>query len=114
MFTTVSLYDFRESFRTYNRMENFTYEGLEVLFDYLESYEDDTGEKIELDVIALCCDYTEDTPENIASNYPIDLNDADIEDEDYADQCKAIILDYLNDKTTVVGETDNTIIYQVF
>ena len=57
MKSTVGLSDFRDAFQI--RKENFTYEGLEALFDYLEQYEEDTGEEIELDVIALCCDYTE-------------------------------------------------------
>ena len=38
---------------------NFSYEGKRALFDYLEQYEEDAGEKIELDTIALCCEYTE-------------------------------------------------------
>jgi hypothetical protein len=29
------------------------------LFDYLEEYEDSTGEELELDVIAICCEFTE-------------------------------------------------------
>ena len=39
------------------RPTNFTYEGLQALFEYLEQYEDDTGEEIELDVIGLCCEF---------------------------------------------------------
>jgi len=39
--------------------DNFTYAGLNALFDYLESYEEDTGEKIELDIVAISCDYNE-------------------------------------------------------
>ena len=41
------------------RPDNFTYNGLEVLFDYLEAYEEDTGEELEFDPIALCCDFSE-------------------------------------------------------
>ena len=39
------------------RPTNFTYEGLQALFEDLEQYEDDTGEEIELDVIGLCCEF---------------------------------------------------------
>ena len=46
-------------FDEYNRSDNFSVEGRQALFDYLENLEDDTGEKIELDIISLCCDYTE-------------------------------------------------------
>ena len=41
------------------RPNQFTYEGLTALFEYLEEFEDATGEEIELDVIGLCCDYCE-------------------------------------------------------
>ena len=57
MKSTVSLADFRDAFQI--RKDQFTYAGLEALFNYLEQYEEDTGEEVELDVIALCCEYTE-------------------------------------------------------
>jgi len=69
MYQTVTFEDFRDAFRAYDRLENFTYDGARILFDYLEQYEEDTGERIELDVIALCCDYSEDMPEDIADSY---------------------------------------------
>ena len=34
-------------------------EGLECLYNYLIDFEQDTNTEIELDVIALCCDYSE-------------------------------------------------------
>ncbi len=51
MIQTINLHDFRNAFQAAGRGEQFTYEGLGVLFDYLEQYEQDTGEQIELDVI---------------------------------------------------------------
>jgi hypothetical protein len=59
MKTTVSEYDFERAFIDANRADNFTYAGRKALFAYLEEYEEDTGEEIELDVIALCCEYSE-------------------------------------------------------
>ena len=41
------------------RKDNFSHNGKIALFDYLENYEEETGEKIELDIVALCCDYAE-------------------------------------------------------
>ncbi len=55
---TITRSEFHSRFEAI-RPENFSYGGLEALFDYLESYEQDTGDEIELDVIGLCCDYTE-------------------------------------------------------
>ena len=58
MITTVSQNDFIDAFLS-KRHSNFSYEGLTALFNYLEMLEEDTGEPIELDVIALCCEYSE-------------------------------------------------------
>ena len=53
---SVNEYDFLKAFKEC-RPNNFSRAGLFALYDYLEQYEDDTGEEIELDVIALCCEY---------------------------------------------------------
>ena len=55
---TVNVYDFERAFKNFDR-DNFSYEGLKALFEYLEEYEDSTGEELELDVIGLCCEYAE-------------------------------------------------------
>ena len=106
---TVSLYDFREAFRTCGRAEQFSYEGLEVLFDYLEQYEDDTGEELELDVVALCCDFYEDTVAAIADNYSIDLTDCEDEDEQ-----AEVVREYLEDNGALVGEVTGGFVYRAF
>lgn len=109
MKTTVSRYDFERAFADADRKENFSYEGLGLLFDYLEDYEEQTGEELELDVIALCCDYAEDTIEDIAQNYGLELP----EDED-EDEHRAAVLAYLNDHTSVIGETSHGVVYASF
>jgi hypothetical protein len=58
MIQNVNFSMFCDSFRG-SYKNNFSYEGKRALFDYLEEYENSTGEKIELDPIALCCDYSE-------------------------------------------------------
>jgi len=114
MKTTVSQYDFERAFADADRKENFSYEGLKALFDYLEDYEEQTGEEIELDVIALCCDYSEDTAEEIARNYSIDLSHLDPEDDDYEDQCTDAVREYLCENTTYIGDTSTGFVYAVF
>jgi hypothetical protein len=55
---SVSFTRFCDSFSdTYKN--NFTYEGKKALYDYLIQYCEDTNENIELDTIALCCEYSE-------------------------------------------------------
>jgi hypothetical protein len=109
MKTTVSRYDFERAFVDADRRDNFSYEGLNALFDYLEDYEEQTGEEIELDVIALCCDYAEDTYEGIAKNYIIDLEGCESEQ----DMIEAV-RDYLNENTQLVGETSTGFVYLAF
>ena len=55
---TVNQYQFTQEFKQI-RPNQFTYQGLKALFEWLEEYETDTGEEIELDVIAICCEYSE-------------------------------------------------------
>ena len=59
MIQTISIGDFRDAFRNANRKENFSYNGLTELFNYFEGLEEETEEKIELDVINICCSYSE-------------------------------------------------------
>ena len=59
MKTNVNFSDFCDAFNGHGRENQFTYEGKRALFDYLEELEADMVEDIELDVIALCCEYTE-------------------------------------------------------
>jgi len=58
MKTTVNNCDFHRAFNGI-KPENFSYDGLNALFDYLTEYEDSSDNELELDVIALCCEYTE-------------------------------------------------------
>ena len=58
MKTDVNFYTFRNWFNT-NRPNDFSYNGIVALWEMLEDYEDSTGEEIEFDPIALCCEYDE-------------------------------------------------------
>jgi dGTP triphosphohydrolase len=114
MKTTLTFCGFRDAFRAYERMDTFSYEGAQALFEYLEQYEEDTGEELELDVIALCCDYTEESAADVARNYSIDLNDADPENDDYEEQCLRIVRDYLAGNTQLIAETPSGFLYANF
>lgn len=96
---SVDFSTFIDAFHAYKRYDQFGYNALEILFEYLEKYEDSTGEEIELDVIALCCDYSVDSVADIASNYDIDLSECE-DDEERLNT----VLDYLQDNTQVCGD----------
>lgn len=108
--------DFINEFRAYNREDNFSLRGLRILFESLEQTAIDCEMNIEMDVIALCCEYNEDSIVNIINNYDIDVTDCDSYDEKIE-----IVEDYLhyNDNTFFCGSYENDdgvthFIYQAF
>lgn len=56
---TLSLSDFQNAFANSSRSEQFTDDALESIFNHLTELEDSTGTELELDIIAICCDFTE-------------------------------------------------------
>ena len=109
MKTTVSLHDFRDAFRKADRTTHFSYEGLEILFDYLEQYEDDCGVEMELDVIAFCCEFSEDDPEYIAGYYSLEVDG--LSEEEIAEKVRG----FLEDEGAYIGTTESgAIVYRQF
>lgn len=103
MYQSINLSEFRTAFHNMGRGDQFSYEGLEILFESLENTD---GEEMELDVIAFCCDYSEDSEDIIRSSYSHMLE----EDDD--------IEEFLNDNTWVLGSHEKNgskyFIYQQF
>jgi len=56
LYQEINQADFISAFKSI-RPDNFSYEGLKALYGYFEELSED--QNIELDVIAICCDYTE-------------------------------------------------------
>lgn len=105
-----SAYELEQEFKRFGRENNFSYAGLRVLFDYLEEISACTGEDIELDVIALCCEYSESSIEEIIDSYNIDVSGADGDEE----EIKVIVGEYLNDNTVICGETESNFVFACF
>ena len=66
---TVTRDYFIQRFADMDRAENFSIAGLHTLYDWLEDYEDSNAEPIELDVIALCCEFEEHTIDVAADEF---------------------------------------------
>ena len=99
MIQTITSSDFTSAFHKMGRGNNFTYEGLIALYDYLEEYEDSTGEQIELDVIAICCEYAE-------------YESLEEFQEDYGDEYQSI--EEIEQSTTVIMIDDSSFIVRQF
>ena len=87
---TINEWQFRDAFRDCGRGEQFSYEGLGLLYEWFEEYEESSGQEMELDVIAICCDFSEEDIEDIAANYDIDADNVE---------------EYLHENTLLVGLT---------
>ena len=99
MITTINEYDFIDAFKKMGREENFSRNGLIALYEYLEMLGDDLGQPIELDVIALCCEFTEyDNLEEFEADYG----------EDYE------TIEDIQNATTVIMIDDDSFIIQQF
>lgn len=110
---TLNVSDFRSEFARWSDYKNrFSYEGLGILFEYLEQYEQDTGEEMEMDVVGISCDWYEADWQSIASDYSIDDDIVDGWEDMNEDERKKNVLEWLNDRTMVAGETaDGGIVY---
>lgn len=67
--TVSSAHTFRNAFVDMGRKDQFSREALEALFEYYEQLSEDTSEHIELDVIAICCEWCEMTSQDIVNEY---------------------------------------------
>jgi hypothetical protein len=56
---TIDLSLFRSRFADYGREKDFSYEGLEALYEYLNELSEDCDVPMEMDVISICCDFCE-------------------------------------------------------
>ena len=99
---TITKNEFRNAFKQANRENQFTPYALGKLFDYLEDYEEQTSEEVELDVIALCCEYSEfESLEELQQSYNIP--------EDFEEA-----REYIEERTQVICFEEDCILIQSY
>ena len=98
MFQQIDKYDFARAFEQV-RPDNFSRAGLSALYEYFEQLEEDIGNPIELDVIAICCEYSE-------------YESLEEFQEDYGDDYQSI--DEIEQVTTVIPVDDSGFIILQF
>ena len=108
MIQTVNNSDFHNAFNSMDRGNQFSYEALNMLFNYFEEFDED----MELDVISICCEYSEMSYTDIIGNYDTDITESDANTEE---EQIAYIKDWLSDNTMLIGEsTDGVFVFQQF
>jgi hypothetical protein len=91
---TIHFPDFLDAFHSAGRNTQFSYEGLNLLYEFLDENDPD----YELDVIAICCEFSEMTELEIRDSYGLDDSESATE--------------YLQKNGFIVGTTDKTIVFQ--
>ena len=86
----------------------WSYAGARALVEHLEAVEDDTGEAIEFDAVALRCEFSEyESAREAAEENGFEPDeDADSEDAEEA------ALEWMNGRTTVIEFSEGVIIQQ--
>ena len=111
----VTLSDFQDAFKGGQYENNFSYAGLEILFEYLEMWESDTGTEVELDVVAFACEYSESAVTDVIDDYSIDVSHIDMDADGSVSELCDFVTEYLSERTSVCGCPDDlTIIYAAF
>jgi hypothetical protein len=96
--TINNVHQFRNGF-TGDRKDQFTYEGLGILWNYLEQAEADLEIEFEYDVVSFCCEYREASLDDLNNDYGQEfttLNEA---------------AEWLFEVTRYCGKTDKTLVF---
>lgn len=101
--------NFRDQFIDSGRGDSFSYQGFEALFDYLDELSDDLGENIELDPVAICCDYSECNLDDLKQEYDYLVPDGDFDQDDIQEW-----YDLLQEHTIVIRVDEDSLIVAAF
>lgn len=98
----------QQLFREYGRENYFSPEGFDALYDYLDEYSDEMSEPFVVDVIAICCDFTEyESYKGLYNDYSYSYNKESksfeqLEADNELDDFKK----WIGDRTTLIEVTD--------
>ena len=114
----INFSQFNDAFQSI-RPDNFSYEGLRLLYDYFEAYAEDTGQEVDLDVIAICCEYVESSADEIIDDYGFQGFRESVgrfEDwRNYGGRENEELINELYQHTFVVGECENgNIVFEAY
>ena len=110
MKTTINEHQFIDGFDQCGRGDQFTRGALRSLFEYFEQLEEDGGNELEFDPIAICCEYTEYASIREACkvyDYEIETLESDHERNSTAERDA---LEWLSDLTHVITLNDGGVV----
>lgn len=93
---------FCDQFHRMGRNDSFSYEGKKTLWNYLETCHEDSENSWELDIIELCCDWSEYSLEELKREYGQD------------DETEEEVLERVKDRTIVLETEGDTFVIASF
>ena len=102
-----------------NRGQQFGHNGWEAIGEYLEQMSEETGQDVEIDIVAICCKYSmaesaEEAFMEFSYKHGIDLPTMEEWEDMDDDEKLETIEEFLQKKTSVVICEDDLIIWQAF
>ena len=112
---TVDFSLFCRAFANVGCDNNFSYAGKQALFDYLDNISEESGEDIELDIVALCCEYEESTAEEINVSYSLGFErQEDESEEDFEDRLNEEVGEFIENNSTLILAESGNFVYTAF
>ena len=101
-------YQLEQLFKECGREDHFSYEGFNALYDYLYDFSEEIGKDFKIDVIALCCDFTEYSGwEELYNEYSYSYNNESKTFEELEkDNELSDFKEWVQDRTTVIEVTN--------
>jgi|LGOV01.1.fsa_nt_gb hypothetical protein len=101
---TVSFCQFCDAFDSHERNDSFTYDGKKALFEFIEDLDEQCGMETELDIIALCCEFSEyDNAIDCISTCGYGFtSDLEYEEEEEEEEEERESLEWLSEHTMVI------------
>ena len=113
IYTRIGKYGMKDAFRKYGRLKtsethgNFTKEAIEALFDYYDGLDGNKDRPhYELDVIGICCEWTQYDDINDVKEAYLDFADETYDSDD--------VIEYLEDNTYHIVLDDDSILVREF
>ena len=100
-----------------DRGHNFGHNGWRAIGDYLEGMSEDTGKDVEVDIVAICCEYSSaDDVEDFYEQLGLEMGFNDREEWDCLGTGEKLeaVQDYLQENTSLLICEENLIIWQAF
>lgn len=108
MITTVYRSEFHDYFTGSDTYKNqFSRDALNILYDYFDEYEQSTGESLDFDLVAICCEYAESDIQQLIIDYGYMMDSE-------AEKTPEYIREFLSEHCQLCGEYENESGHTVF